>query len=244
MNNSFGPETKYQLRVSRRSRHVRLRIKLNGDLEVTVPRRYDPTHLHLILKNKQTWIVRARQRLEEIRNQRPAEEHEFPPRTLHIRAVNAVLPINYALWTGSQRIRIKEDMSVGLTITGALTNHAMLVHSLKRWLYLKAYSLLGRSLRILAYEYNVPVKRISIYGQKTRWASYSARHSFNLNFTLLFLPNHLVDYVLKHELCHANELNHSRKFWALLESRLPDCFQCDQQLRHAWHYVPSWLLPT
>jgi predicted metal-dependent hydrolase len=64
--------------------------------------------------------------------------------------------------------------------------------------------------------------RISIRNQRSRWGSCSEKGNLNFNFRLLFLPGHLVDYVVVHELCHCREFNHSPAFWGLVVSALPD----------------------
>ncbi len=55
----------------------------------------------------------------------------------------------------------------------------------------------------------------------------------NLNFSyrLLFLPQHLVDYVIAHELCHLREFNHSPAFWKLVEEYMPEYRTHKEELR-------------
>jgi predicted metal-dependent hydrolase len=64
------------------------------------------------------------------------------------------------------------------------------------------------------------------------------------NLRLLFLPQELVRYVLLHELAHIREMNHSRRYWALLESLEPDYRALDTELRAGWRLVPDWIRPS
>lgn len=64
--------------------------------------------------------------------------------------------------------------------------------------------------------------RITIRNQKSRWGSCSAKGNLNFNCLLVNVPEDVRDYVIVHELCHRMEMNHSEKFWKLVEGVLPD----------------------
>jgi predicted metal-dependent hydrolase len=61
-----------------------------------------------------------------------------------------------------------------------------------------------------------------IRGQRTRWASCSASGRMSFNWRLLLAPSSVLDYVVWHEVCHLEVMDHSPRFWALLERRCPD----------------------
>lgn len=63
-------------------------------------------------------------------------------------------------------------------------------------------------------------EHIFIKRQRSCWGSCSGRKNINLSLYLMLLPSSLVDYVLLHELCHLQEMNHSPRFWALLDTFL------------------------
>ena len=63
---------------------------------------------------------------------------------------------------------------------------------------------------------------IKITGAKTRWGSCSAKKNINYAWRLIMAEDDVIDYVVVHELAHLKELNHSPRFWSIVERVLPD----------------------
>lgn len=65
--------------------------------------------------------------------------------------------------------------------------------------------------------HNLPYRHAAFRCQKTKWGSCSSQNTISLNINIAFLPEHLQDYILLHELTHVRHKNHSGKFWAELD---------------------------
>lgn len=89
----------------------------------------------------------------------------------------------------------------------------VIVEALRR----NAKIVLPPRLYMLSMKHGLPYEQLKINSSKGRWGSCSARKHINLSCYLMLLPSHLIDYVLLHELAHTKEMNHSEKFWALLD---------------------------
>ena len=76
---------------------------------------------------------------------------------------------------------------------------------------------LPERLKNLAQEHHFSYNSCTVRDVRTRWGSCNTRGNISLNIQLVLLPQRLIDYVLLHELCHTVEMNHSARFWALLD---------------------------
>lgn len=89
--------------------------------------------------------------------------------------------------------------------------------------------LTGRTLDFAAKMGVIP-SAVRINSAKTRWGSCSARKNINYSWRLLMAADDVIDYVVVHELSHLTEMNHSPRFWAIVEKVLPDYQSRRQQL--------------
>lgn len=69
----------------------------------------------------------------------------------------------------------------------------------------------------LAYMWGFTYKSVKIQSSRTRWGSCSATCSINFSLFLMTVPEHLIDYVILHELCHTKHHDHSPAFWAEMD---------------------------
>ncbi len=79
----------------------------------------------------------------------------------------------------------------------------------------------------------VSYNRITIRDQKTRWGSCSSKGNLNFNFRLYYMPQHLMDYVIVHELSHRRHMDHSKEFWNEVGRFYPEYKKCVEELRIA-----------
>lgn len=84
-------------------------------------------------------------------------------------------------------------------------------------LRIQAKAILPARLDEMARRFDLRYHGVTIKRMHTRWGSCSELGNINLSLWLMLAPAHLVDYVIKHELAHLNEMNHGPRFWAELD---------------------------
>lgn len=95
----------------------------------------------------------------------------------------------------------------------------------------RAAAVLPQRVEHFARQLGVTYERISIRSQHTRWGSCSTKGNLNFNCLLMLAPPEVLDYVVIHELCHRLEMNHSARFWTLVENCCPDYRSCRRWLK-------------
>ncbi len=137
-------------------------------------------------------------------------------------------------------VAVRELGAGRLLVFGAIGEERRCRAALTRWLMRQTRQHLVPCLQTLSRETGLPYKRAFVKRPRTRWASCSRHCAISLNAKLLFLSPELVDYVLVHELCHVAEMNHSNRFWELVERHSPNFRKLDRRLREMWKVLPHW----
>jgi predicted metal-dependent hydrolase len=230
----------YILRISEKARHVRFQVSVEKGLEVVVPKRFSVARVPSLVEKNRQWIERAFQKTKAfqglvgpIREWRVPEEITFRALALTWEVVSC--------HDEMKSVVVQETSRTVLLLRGGTEDAATCQTVLKRWLTGKAKEHLIPWLNRVSNETKLGYSSVAIRQQKTRWGSCSSRRLISLNARLLFLPPDLVTYVLVHELCHTKHLNHSLRFWRLVESYIPDYRQLDRRLRDGGRFVPEWL---
>jgi predicted metal-dependent hydrolase len=214
----------YTIRRSERARRVRVTVEPDGAVEVVLPRRAAEREAAAAVSELRPWIERRRRALATARNAVAAAPGTTP-----------YLGEELLLVPEPGRTRVHRRGDVLLVPAGDPTE------ALERWYRRAARDEIAPRLDRAAAEAGLRYRGLSIRAQRTRWASCSSNGSMSFNWRLLLAPEEILDYVVWHEVCHLAVMDHSPRFWALLESYCPDWREHARWLRR---YGPALSLPA
>lgn len=220
-----GLELPYSLRRSRR-RTVGMQVDERG-LRVSAPGGLPLSRVEEVIRENAAWI---RKKLGEA-----AERAADRRLSIHH---GALLPILGEDWqvrieAGANRARWGE----GHVILG-LREGAEPAPVLTRALQRRALEIFEERLHHYGGHLGQPLPPLRLSGARTRWGSCSRLSGIRLNWRLIHLPLTLIDYVTAHELAHLVEMNHSPRFWAVVESLYPDWRAARAELKALGPHVP------
>jgi predicted metal-dependent hydrolase len=81
-----------------------------------------------------------------------------------------------------------------------------------------------------AKQVGVQPRRIQFRTMARKWGSCSSRNNITLNTRLCWLPPHLAEYVVLHELVHLRVFNHGKEFKAMMSAHMPDWKERESEL--------------
>lgn len=112
-----------------------------------------------------------------------------------------------------------EDMSVYIPKN---TPEDKFLQKIKAWYKKYAKEILEDRVNYLSKIMKLTPTAIKINDTKGRWGACNSRDVVSFNFRVIMLEPSIIDYIIVHELCHLVEMNHSKKFWNLVYSFLPN----------------------
>lgn len=228
----------YRVRRSKRARYLQLKVSHLAEVELVVPVHCDLHAAEAFVRQHRDWLQRTLQQVRAQRAARP-ELDAVLPETVELPAIGERWRVDY----GPAARRYGERFHAGRRVVVREQAQTQMRAALCDWLSSRARRRLLPWLRELSRELDLPYRSASIRAQKTRWGSCSAQRNISLNRNLLFVEPAAARYLLVHELCHTAHLNHSRRYWALVERHCPEYRVCEQILRDAARCIPAWAFP-
>jgi len=198
-------EIPYSVRRSPRAKRVRVTVDAARGVEVVLPRRAQEREAAAAIRELRPWIERRVQELARARVAIAARGEAVP-----------YLGQLLALRTEPGRARVHRRGDELLTPAGTERFPA-----LERWYRRAARAEIAPRLDRACALAGSPYTTLTIRGQRTRWASCSRSGAMSFNWRLLLAPEPVLDYVVWHEVCHLQVMDHSSRFWTLLGQRCP-----------------------
>ena len=197
-------EIPYTVRRSPRARRVRVNVHAHTGVEVVLPANAPERAAAAAIVELRPWIER---RLSDVQG---------------VLAQIAERGASVPYLGASLQLRPQPDRRrVHRTGTSLLVPAGDARPALERWYRRRARLEIAPRLDRATAVAGTPYRDLTIRAQRTRWASCSATGRMSFNWRLLLAPESVLDYVVWHEVCHLQILDHSPRFWALLERHWP-----------------------
>lgn len=197
--------------IRSRRKTIALIIEGDGSLIVRAPLRASEKTIRDMVAQKAAWIARAQAKMRQ---------NLLPERRF-------VAGETFFLLGQPHLLKIVQAQRVGLTFEKGEFLLAQKAQPRAReafslWYKKMAASLFPARLEELAKKHNLHPKKVRISSARTRWGSCSTSGTISLTWRLIMAPPEVIDYVIVHELAHIRVKNHSKDFWSLVASLMPD----------------------
>ena len=203
-------------RRSKRCKRLSIHVKPVKGVEVVFPPKYPIQKAMAFVESRKEWIQQSLHKMKAYESDFTIfdENTQFQSRSfvlniqkaqrsdIRLHLEKGVLNIYYPTHMQVQEPVIQETIRYGI------------VEALRR----EAKKILPARVDYFARTHKFNYQELFIKNLKSRWGSCSSVNNINLNLHLMRLPDHLIDYVILHELCHTVEKNHGPRFWQLLDT--------------------------
>jgi predicted metal-dependent hydrolase len=207
-------EVDFLLKRSAKRRRAVLTVDERG-LTVSVPWRTSDRYVARFLQDSAAWVLR---KLEAWEARKPK------PRLWQDGALVDYLGRQLRLEIRAQHYAIAQLLDDGvlqLTLPDPGATDSVRA-ALIKWYRRHAQSYFRGCVERYSALLGIESPRVFISNAQTRWGSCNANREVRLNWRLIQASPHVIDYVVAHELAHLKEMNHSARFWRVVERMCPD----------------------
>jgi len=230
MNSTTFGKTKIKYRVKKSSRRNTTQIVVNKmGVEITTPSKKSQKQITELVQKNAKWIYKKQLLAKE---EKPFKLTFEQGSRLPFFGRNYLLDVKETKKSESFSLKNGKFIARVNKISKAKVRKLYL-----EWSKKKALPLFEKSVKKYTKKIKSDYSKILVKNQKNRWGSVSKNGTINFNQKLIRAPSKIVDYVVAHEVCHLKIPNHSRKYWDLLGSVMPNYEEKKEWLRVNKQYL-------
>ena len=222
-------ETISYLLERRQRRTIGLKITATG-LIVHAPKRIFEHQLNQVLLEKSHWILT---KLKALEANKIANIQWLNGEHLLFLGNDIQLSISQS---STNKAAVLEQSHLAIAQPDTQNQH-LTSRKVIAWYKKQAMLDFSRRLEVFAAKLGVVTPPLTLSNAKSRWGSCNSRGEMRLNWRLLQAPPHIINYVICHELAHLKQMNHSAKFWAVVENLFPDYKLAEKELKKLSPYL-------
>jgi hypothetical protein len=197
--------------VRSRRKSIAIFVRPDGTVEVRAPLEIPEASIRAFVEKHADWVRKHQKRAQKYAPP--------PPKRYEEREKFLFLGREYPLQiVPRQRTALTFDGQAFRLARSALPRAE---EAFTRWYKAQAALVLSLRLSVLAKQHGFKYEKVRITSARTRWGSCSAKGTLSFTWRLVMAPPEVVDYVIVHELAHTKVANHSKEFWALVETIMP-----------------------
>lgn len=212
-------------------RNLSIVLKPGQPVQVRAARLTPLVTILQFVESRQGWIEKTLRKFSEQEKQLPARElkagNMYPLYGIPRRLTVSLTPLNQVFFSAHE-----EELILHLPkhlYKENLSDLSFAHEALREFYRLRAEKLFEERMPYWMAQTGLRPSRWKVRETRTRWGSCHPNGTITLNWRLSVYPKEVVDYVIVHELCHLQQMNHSKAFWNLVEKSIPDC---DQWIRY------------
>lgn len=202
-----GISYKYEMQKYESARNIKIKINKEGIIKVSLPNYIPFLMARKFVRNNREWITK---KIDALKFQK-----------------------NKYYYLGNNIDLIKKEYINNKNLKYILENDKLIVQKnindefsdddlFFKWLKIQAENYIPIRVQKLAKQYNFEYKKLQLKNLNSRWGSCSIKKILSFNIKLMYFNHKVIDYVIVHELCHLKEMNHSAKFWKLVQNIIPN----------------------
>ena len=216
-------------RRSQRARYLNISVRPFIGARVSVPIGMSYKSAEVIVKERKIWVNKHLDKMREIEKQQTEfdESSGFSTRK-HKLVLKRADRKNISIRLSKGKINIVYPTELK---SNSKEVQAAIRKGIERALRKESKEYLPTKVKELATKFGFEFNELYLKNIKSRWGSCSQKNNINLSIHLMRLEDHLIDYVILHELAHTVEHNHSHKFWNLLDAVSGSAKKLDKELR-------------